>query len=161
MHAPFVFYSLQPYLPFAITFFFVCLFRVHVGRCPSPTLQGSGAFPSPSTLVPLLPSPASLFIYSLRGECPSPLSSGACHSLATATSLPVSKHTGRGGASLARLFIYSSVRECPFPTLQSSGCPTLFAPCLFFSFSCLFIIQFVFFSYFFSLGGVSLSRGLC
>jgi hypothetical protein len=48
--------------------------------------------------------------------------------------------------SLAFLFIYTSSGECPSPTLWSSGCPTLFAMCLFFS--CLFIIQFVFFSFF-------------
>jgi hypothetical protein len=51
------------------------------------------------------------------------------------------------------------LRGCSSPTLQSSGSPTLFAMCLFFFFSCLFIIQFVFF--FFPWVGVSLSRGLC
>jgi hypothetical protein len=39
--------------------------------------------------------------------------------------------------SLAGLFIYSLCGECPCPTLWSSGCPTLFATCLFFSAACL------------------------
>jgi hypothetical protein len=50
--------------------------------------------------------------------------------------------------SPAGLFIYSSVRDCPSPCLQCSGCPALFATCLFFfPSSCLL------FSLFFSLGG--------
>jgi hypothetical protein len=88
-----------------------------MGRCPSPTLQWSMAHFSHCyklscskvavLVLPLLPYPASLFIYSSSGECPS-------------------------------------------PTLHSSGHPVLFAMCLFLLmlFSCLFIIQFVFFSFF-------------
>jgi hypothetical protein len=41
------------------------------------------------------------------------------------------------------------MRDCSSPTLQSSGRPALFVLCLFFFFSCLFIIQFGFFSFFF------------
>jgi hypothetical protein len=39
MHNPFVFSSIQPYLPVAIAVFF--LFRVHVGKSPSPTFWWS------------------------------------------------------------------------------------------------------------------------
>jgi hypothetical protein len=53
------------------------------------------------------------------------------------------------------LFIYSSLRDFPFPPLWCSGCPTLFATCLFFLL--LLIIQFFFFPWV----GVGLSRGLC
>jgi hypothetical protein len=44
----------------------------------------------------------SCFLFRVRvGRCPPPLSSGACHTLAAVTSLPLSKHTGRGGATHA------------------------------------------------------------
>jgi hypothetical protein len=80
MHVAFVFSSMQSYLPFAISIFF--LFTVCVGSAlpytpvefstGQPLLQ---AFPSPSTLgevLPLLPSLASLFIYSLPDGVPLP-----------------------------------------------------------------------------------------
>jgi hypothetical protein len=44
------------------------------------------------------------------------------------------------------------------PPSWGSGCPALFATCLFFSAAYLLLF---FLSFFFSLGGVSLSRGLC
>jgi hypothetical protein len=53
------------------------------------------------------------------------------------------------------LFIYSSMRDCLSPSHQHSGCPALFAMCLF----CCFCLLFSFF--FFPWVGVSLSRGLC
>jgi hypothetical protein len=126
IHAPFVFSSVQPDLPFAVAVFFF------------------------------------FYLDFMWGCAPHPVSSGACLTLATVGSLSPSKHIGGVALllpSLASLFIYSSMKACLFPTLWSSGCPTLFATCLFFS-SCLYIIQFVFFS-FFSWVGVSLSRSLC
>jgi hypothetical protein len=41
-HAPIVFSSIQPYPPFCSCSPFFFLFRVHVGRCPTPTLWCSG-----------------------------------------------------------------------------------------------------------------------
>jgi hypothetical protein len=123
--APF-FSSMQSYLPVTIAVFFL-LFRVHVEMCPSPTLQWSVL------------------------------------ALATFTSLPLSKHIGWGVLLLlpspASLFIHSLSGDCSSPTLQSSGCPTLFAKCLFFSATCLLFR--LFFFLFFPCVGVSLSRGLC
>jgi hypothetical protein len=62
--------------------------------------------------------------------------------------------------SLAGVFIYSSVRECPYPTLWSSGRPSLFATCLlnFFSAACL-LFSLIF--SLFSLGGGQSVQGLC
>jgi hypothetical protein len=72
---------------------------------------------------------------------------------ATVTSFPLSKVAGRVSPhlpSLASLFIYSSPEGLPLPHSLELAHPTFFAMCLFFS--CLFIIQFVLFS-FFPLGG--------
>jgi hypothetical protein len=55
------------------------------------------------------------------------------------------------------LFIYSSMRDCPSPPLQCSGCPALFATCLFCCYCLLFRVFFPFFPWM----GVGLSRGLC
>jgi hypothetical protein len=46
--------------------------------------------------------------------------------------------------SPAGLFVYSSVRDCPSPSLRHSGCPTLFATCLFYSYCLLFSLFFCF-----------------
>jgi hypothetical protein len=119
MHESFVFSSIQPYWPVAIAVFFY-------------------------------------YWEFAWGSAPPPLSSGACHTLAAVGRLPLSKHTGGGGtapASPASLFIYSSSGECPSPTLQSSGHPTLFATCHFFSATCL-LFSLVFFSFFPGWGSV-------
>jgi hypothetical protein len=47
--------------------------------------------------------------------------------------------------SPAGLFIYSSVRDCSFPPLRCSGCPALFATCLFYCYCLLFSLFFSFF----------------
>jgi hypothetical protein len=87
----------------------------------------------------------SLFFFYLEftwGGAPTPLSSGACHTLATVTSFLLSKVAGKAPPLLpspAGLFIYSSSGECSFPTLQSPICYVSFfffpAACLLFSFS--------------------------
>jgi hypothetical protein len=101
--------------------------------------------------------PACLFTVHM-GSALLPLPGAVCHTLATAASFPLSKHTGGGGASQASVFIYSSVREYPSPILWSSGCPALFATSFF---SQLLVYYSVCFFLFFSCVGVSLSRGLC
>jgi hypothetical protein len=63
MHAPFVFSSIQAYLPVAIAVHFYLEF------------EWGSALP--------------------------PLSGGACHTLAASRCLPLSKHTGRDGATPA------------------------------------------------------------
>jgi hypothetical protein len=118
------------------------LFTAHVREYPP---HSGGAFHTTATVAsfphskvagrvqPLLPFPASLFIYSSCGEC---LSDGACHTLASVTGLPLSKRTGGGGttpAFLAGVCIYSLLEGAPSPTLWSSGRPVLSATCLFFS----------------------------
>jgi hypothetical protein len=129
-----------------------------MGRCPSPTLLWS--MPHfrlcwrPSTLQAhwgrwhhtCLLWPACLFTVHV-GECSSPLSGGAFLMTATVASFPLFKVAGWVCHSCllwqACLFTVP-VRECPSPSLQSSGCPTLFATCLFFfsSASLLFVFFF-------------------
>jgi hypothetical protein len=86
------------------------------------------------------------------GRCPSPLSSGAGHTLSTFGSLLLSKRTGGGGLFIV---LWGSAPP-PLPELREP-CPLCYIS---FFFSCLFMIQFGFFS-FFSWLGVSLSRWLC
>jgi hypothetical protein len=86
-----------------------------------------------------------------RGSAPPLFSGGAFCMTGTVTSFPHSKVSGQGSPllpSLAGLFIYSSREGVPpTPALRSSGCPALFAVCLFFfSAACLL---FSFFFYFF------------
>jgi hypothetical protein len=79
---------------------------------------------------------------------------------------PLQAHWGKWNHScllwLACLFTVH-LKDCPSPTLWGSGCPALFATCLFiylFFSSCLLFS--LFFSPFFSPWvGISLSRGLC
>jgi hypothetical protein len=142
MYAPFVFSSIQPYLQLQSFF----LFKVHMGRCPSPTLlwfmpHFSHCYkPSPlqaywgrwcHTCLLWL---ACLFTVHIRGCLFTPLW-WKFHTTAAVTSFPLSKVAGWVLPLLpspAGLFIYSSSGECSSPTLQSSGCPALFATCLFF-----------------------------
>jgi hypothetical protein len=133
------------------------LFRVRVGRCPSPTLQWCVPHfsrcwtpsPSPSKLGEMathLPSLAGLFIYSLHGRVPLPPSGGAFLMKATITSFPCSKVAGQGPPllpSLASLFIHSSCEGVPLPYSLELRVPHPFCYVSFF-FSCLFIIQFFF-----------------
>jgi hypothetical protein len=132
----------------------LCLFSVLLDACPFCFLQ--------YTALPAFCN-CSLFFYLefTWGGAPSPHSSAACHTLATVGCLLLSKHTGGGGTTPAfsGWLIYLQFHEgVPLPYS-----PELRAPhplCYMSFFSCLFIIQFVFFS-FFSWVGVSLSRGLC
>jgi hypothetical protein len=102
------------------------------------------------------PSLAGMFSYRLNGKCPfpalqwNPPHNNHCYKLSC------SKVAGRGlplMPSPASLFIYSSMKDCPSPTLQSSGCPALFA-------TCLFVVLFIqFFFSLFSLDGVQSVQG--
>jgi hypothetical protein len=84
--------------------------------------------------LPLMPSPAGVFIYSSRGKwaflpscgvfLPSPLLQTFL--LLVAGWVPLLLLP-----SLAGLFIYSSVGDCPSPPLRLSGHPALLAMCLF------------------------------
>jgi hypothetical protein len=90
-HAPFIFSSIQPYPPVAIAVFLNLEFTwggappsLSHGACHTLTAVTSLPLSKVAGQVPpLLPSPASLFIYSLSGECPSPTlrCSGALPSL--------------------------------------------------------------------------------
>jgi hypothetical protein len=91
-----------------------------------------------------------------------PLSGRVCLMSVTVGSLPLNKHAGVGYATLAssgRLvyleFKWGSApppllgrvcytRKCPSPFLQSSGHPTIFAMCPFFSIACLLFSFFLF-----------------
>jgi hypothetical protein len=122
-----------------------------------PLLQ---AFPSASTLGEValhLPSLAGLFIYRSCGKCPFPtLQWNPPHN--TVTSFPPPRLLGGATTpSFSSQLIYLQFQEgLPLPTPQWSGRPTLFATCLF-----VFVVLYSDFFLFFSLGGVSLSRGLC
>jgi hypothetical protein len=166
MHAPFVFSSIQPYSPVAIA----VLFYLESEWGGAPPLLSSGACHTLAAVgcllfskhtgevVPLLPSQASLFIYSSgRGASLLPLSRGAFLKTATVTSFPCSKVAGRVPPllpSLAGLFIYSSGRgSAPPPVSRAQGAlPSLLRV---FFFSCLFITQ-VFFSFYPGQGSVCL-----
>jgi hypothetical protein len=83
-----------------------------------------------------------------------------CHTWAAVTSLPLSKHTGGGGATpvFSDRLVYLQFHEgVSLP--HSLEPPALFATCLFFSAACLLFS--LFFSLFFPLGGGHSVRGLC
>jgi hypothetical protein len=119
-----------------------------------PLLQ---AFPFPSTLgeVTLHPlSQACVFIYSSRGKWAFPPILWSFPPTTTFTSFPA---PGCWVCAAAPAFSGRLVvRGFPSRPLRCSGCPTLFAMCLF----CCYCLLFSFF-FLFSLGGVGLSRGLC
>jgi hypothetical protein len=104
------------------------------------------------------PSPASLFIYSSRVRCLSPLLQGSFPHTAAFTSFPTPGcWVGATTPSFSCRLNCSSVMYCPSPP-SALRVPH---PLCYVSFLLLlFIIQFGFFSLF-PLGGVSLSRGLC
>jgi hypothetical protein len=81
----------------------------------------------------LLLLPARVFVYSSCGKWVFP-SPGSFPPSATLTSFPAPDCWACAAAptlsSQAQLFIYSSVKDSP-PPLQHSGCPTLFATCLY------------------------------
>jgi hypothetical protein len=91
------------------------------------------------------------------GCAPSPLSGGACHTLATIGYLPLSKHTGGSGTtptSPAGLFIYSSCEGVPLPHSPELRASSLFATCLFFFFSAACLLFSLCFSFFPGQGSV-------
>jgi hypothetical protein len=117
-----------------------------------------------SSIQPYPPFANAVFLITVCMEkCPSP-SSGTFLMTATVTSFPSPRLVGRCCHScllwLASLFTVH-LRDCPSPTLQSLGCPTLFAMCLFFFLAACLLFSLVFFLFFFPWVGVSLSRGLC
>jgi hypothetical protein len=136
------------------------LFRVHMGMCPSPTFLWS----MPHFSCHWKPSPlqahwgrwchscllcqACLFTIHVR-ECSSPPlwwsfpHDSCCYKLSPLQGCWV----GAAPAFLASLCIYSSMRDFPSLPLWHSGCPALFATCLF----CCYCLLFSFFSLF-SLG---------
>jgi hypothetical protein len=77
---------------FAVTYpHRVCLFRVLLDACPFSYLQ--------YTALPTCCKFSLIFLEFMWGDATPPLSCGACHTLATVTSLPLSKHTGGGSAT--------------------------------------------------------------
>jgi hypothetical protein len=157
-HVPFVFSSIQPYPPVAIAVFFNLKFVW--GGAPPPLSSGVCHTLAPDGCLPLskhtggggttLAFPAHLFIYSSCDGLPLPPSSGAFLLTATVTSFPLSKVAGKVPPlllSLASLFIYSLPEGLPLPHSPEVRAPhSLYYVSFFFSY--LFIIQFVFFSFF-------------
>jgi hypothetical protein len=155
---------------------FSLLFRVHVGRCSPPLSGGAWYGLATFTSLPLskhtgggcccfcLLAPVCLFTDRVK-ECLSPTLwwSILCFSWFYKPS-PLQAHWGGGGAASPTFscwLVYSQLEwELLLPLSQKSGPHHLFAKCLFFFSSCLFIIQIVFF-FFYPWVGVSLSRGLC
>jgi hypothetical protein len=117
----------------------LCLFRVLLDACPCCFLQYTAYLPV---------AIAVFFLFrGLVKRCPSPtllwsMSHFSCHWKPSLLKV----YWGMWHHSC--LFIYSSSGQCSSPTLWSSGCPALFATCLFFSAACL-----LFRFFFFSLGG--------
>jgi hypothetical protein len=119
----------------------LCLPKVLLGGMP--LLQ---AFPFPSTLGEVtlhLLSLASMFIYSSRGKWVFPPLLWSFPPTATLQAFPLLIAGVCHRSCLLRpgLFIYSSRRNSP-PRFQCSGCPTLFATCLFCCFCLLFSFSF-------------------
>jgi hypothetical protein len=110
---------------------------------PQPLLQ---AFPLliAGCVLPLLPPPAGLFIYSSRGKWVFPPLLCSFPPNTTFTSFPA---PGCWACAAAPPFSSQLVRDFPSPPLWRSGCLTLFATCLF-----CYCLLFSFFSLF-SLGG--------
>jgi hypothetical protein len=103
-----------------------------------------------------------LFIYSSHGGVPLAPSSGAFHRTATVTIFSHSKVFGRGLPhlpSLNGLFIYSWREGVPLP--HSLELRVSHPVCYMSLFFLLLVYYSVCFFFLFSLGGVSLSRGLC
>jgi hypothetical protein len=142
------------------------LFTVNVGSGPSPLSCGVflplallQALPLLVTgqLLPLLPSPAGLFIYSSCGKQAFPPLLWSFPPTATLTSFLTSGCWWVPPPllpSLASLFIYSSMGGCPSPIFGAQGTP----PSLLHVF--VVVVYSVFFS-FFPWVVVSLTRGLC
>jgi hypothetical protein len=162
MNAPFVFSSIQPYLPVAIAVFFYLEFMwggalpPHSSRaCHTLASIGSLPFSKHTGGGGTTPAFSGCLVY-LQFTCvrvPLPPSVGQCHTLATVTSFPLSKVAGQVLPllpSLASLFIYSLCKGVPLPhSLElRAPCPLCFVP--FFSSSCL-LFSLVF--SLFSLGG--------
>jgi hypothetical protein len=120
----------------------LCLFRVLLDACPCCFLQYTAYLPV---------AIAVFFLFrGLVKRCPSPtllwsMSHFSCHWKPSLLKV----YWGMWRHSC--LFIYSSSGQCSSPTLWSSGCPALFATCLFFSGACLL---FRFFSFFPGWGSV-------
>jgi hypothetical protein len=87
-------------------------------------------------------SPASLFIYSSCRKCPFPPLLWSFPPTATFTSFPTLDCWVCAATPAFSSWLVG--RGCPSPPLQHSGCPTLFATCLF------FVVDYysVFFSFF-------------
>jgi hypothetical protein len=127
--APFVFSSIQPYLPVAIA---VLLYLEFVWRSSPPplscgvchTLAAVGRFPlskHTGEVVSLPPSLTGLFIYKPVNKLPLPPFSGAFHRTVTVTNFPYSKFAGQGAAnpvfSDQLVFFTICMRECLWSTL--------------------------------------------
>jgi hypothetical protein len=149
-----------------------------MGRCPSPTLLwsvphfsccykpsplqahgggGCGATPTFSCWL--------VYLQFMWRSAPPWLSGGMCYTLATVTSLFLSKHIGRGAATPAFsgwLVFLQFKWGVPFPhSLElRAPCPLCYVSFNFIFYSATYLLFSLFFSLF-SLGGFSLSRGLC
>jgi hypothetical protein len=96
------------------------------------------------------------------GSAPFPLSGGACHTLATVGRLPLSKHTGGGGATptFSNRLVYLQLMwgSAPSPLSRAQGTPPSLL-CVFFIFQLLVYYSVCFFL--FSLGGGQSVQGAC
>jgi hypothetical protein len=129
----------------------VCLFTVHMGSGPSPLSYGV-SLPLPllqaflllisGCVLPFLPSPACLFIYSSHGKWVFPPLLWSFPPTATFTSFPA--HGCWVCATASAFSSWLVVRDFPSPPLWHSGHPTLFATCHF----CCYCLLFSFFFFF-------------
>jgi hypothetical protein len=117
------------------------------------------SFPAPDCWVVLLLLPAGVFVYSSHGKWVFPPLLWSFPPSATLTSFPTPGCWACNPLLLEPLrqgpaCLFTVPGRIPLTPLRSSGLPTLFAMCL----SCSYCLLL---SLFFSLMGVSLSRGLC
>jgi hypothetical protein len=131
----------------------LCLLRVLLGETATAISFPLSKHTGEVTLHQL--SQACVFIYSSSGKWSFPPLLWSFPPTTTFTSFPTP-----GCWACAAAPAFSSqlvVRDSPPPPAGHSGCPALFAACLF----CCYCLLFRFFFSFFPGWGVSLSRGLC
>jgi hypothetical protein len=118
--------------------------------CSFPPTVTFTSFPTPDYWAVLLLLLASMFVYSSRGRWAFPPLLWGFPPFITLTSFPALGSWTHAPAPArvppARPGLFTVLGRIPLPSLQSSGCPTLFATCLYCSYRLLL-------SFSFSLGG--------
>jgi hypothetical protein len=124
----------------------LCLFRVLLGETTTVTSFPLSKHTGGGGAIPTFSSQLVYLWFTWEVSLP-PISSGVFLTLPLLQAFPllVAGWVPPLLPSPASLFIYSSMSDCPFP-LQCSGCPALFASCLFCC--CCWLFTLFYFSFF-------------